>query len=126
MYFSAKSFTFKIMNPLSLSAECIRCLHWDASWWRLHFLCVKLCRVKYLHGGGLEILLFNSEQPVQTETTGGRRKHPSGFEGLESGTELQTDWQTGAGEEGGAGPTQARECEAWCLGPGSPPTAPTR
>ncbi|XP_044612521.1 nucleotide sugar transporter SLC35D2 isoform X3 [Equus asinus] len=106
--------------------ECIRCLHWDASWWRLHFLCVKLCRVKYLHGGGLEILLFNSEQPVKTETTGGRRKHPAGFEGLESGTELQTDWQTGAGEEGGAGPTQARACEAWCLGPGSPPTAPPR
>ncbi|XP_046520470.1 UDP-N-acetylglucosamine/UDP-glucose/GDP-mannose transporter isoform X4 [Equus quagga] len=78
------------------------------------------------HGGGLEILLFNSEQPVKTETTGGRRKHPAGFEGLESGTELQTDWQTGAGEEGGAGPTQARECEAWCLGPGSPPTAPPR
>ncbi|XP_026374481.1 UDP-N-acetylglucosamine/UDP-glucose/GDP-mannose transporter isoform X2 [Ursus maritimus] len=45
--------------------ECIHCLHWDVSWWRLHFLCVKLCRVKYLHGRGLEVLLFNSERPVK-------------------------------------------------------------
>uniref|UniRef100_A0ABI7WQD7 Solute carrier family 35 member D2 n=1 Tax=Felis catus TaxID=9685 RepID=A0ABI7WQD7_FELCA len=49
----------------ALHSECIHCLHWDVSWWRLHFLCVKLCRVKYLHGRGLEILVFNSEQPVK-------------------------------------------------------------
>ncbi|KAM9083531.1 nucleotide sugar transporter SLC35D2 isoform 2-T5 [Megaptera novaeangliae] len=46
--------------------ECIHCLHWNVSWWRLHFLCIKLCRVKYLHGRGLEILLFNFKQPVKT------------------------------------------------------------
>nr|XP_039331182.1 UDP-N-acetylglucosamine/UDP-glucose/GDP-mannose transporter isoform X3 [Saimiri boliviensis boliviensis] len=46
--------------------ECIRCLHRDVDRWRLHFLSVELCRVKYLHGRGLEILLFNTEQPVQT------------------------------------------------------------
>ncbi|XP_032163064.1 UDP-N-acetylglucosamine/UDP-glucose/GDP-mannose transporter isoform X4 [Mustela erminea] len=45
--------------------ECIHCLHWNVSWWRLYFLYVKLCRVKYLHGRGLEILLFNSERPVE-------------------------------------------------------------
>ncbi|XP_036912091.1 UDP-N-acetylglucosamine/UDP-glucose/GDP-mannose transporter isoform X3 [Sturnira hondurensis] len=46
--------------------ECVHCLYWDGSWWRLHFLCVKLHRLKYLHGRGLEILVFNSEQPVKT------------------------------------------------------------
>ncbi|XP_053512298.1 UDP-N-acetylglucosamine/UDP-glucose/GDP-mannose transporter isoform X4 [Artibeus jamaicensis] len=46
--------------------ECVHCLHWDGSRWRLHFLCVELHRLKYLHGRGLEILLFNSEQPVKT------------------------------------------------------------
>ncbi|XP_057405096.1 UDP-N-acetylglucosamine/UDP-glucose/GDP-mannose transporter isoform X4 [Balaenoptera acutorostrata] len=46
--------------------ECIHCLHWSVSRWRLHFLCIKLCRVKYLHGRGLEILLFNFKQPVKT------------------------------------------------------------
>lgn len=51
MYFPPKSFAFKMINPLSFSAECIHCLHWDVSWWRLHFLCVKLCRVKYLVSG---------------------------------------------------------------------------
>ncbi|XP_070231418.1 nucleotide sugar transporter SLC35D2 isoform X5 [Bos mutus] len=45
--------------------ECIRGLHWNVSRWRLHFLCVKLCRVKYLHGRRLEIFLFNSRQPVK-------------------------------------------------------------
>ncbi|XP_037653555.1 UDP-N-acetylglucosamine/UDP-glucose/GDP-mannose transporter isoform X2 [Choloepus didactylus] len=45
--------------------ECVCCLHWDVSWWRLHFLCVKLCRVKHLHGRGLEIFLFNIAQPVK-------------------------------------------------------------
>lgn len=29
-------------------AECIGCLHWDVGWWRLHFLALKLYRVKYL------------------------------------------------------------------------------
>lgn len=51
MYFPPKSFAFKMTNPLSFSAECIHCLHWNVSWWRLHFLCVKLCRVKYLVSG---------------------------------------------------------------------------
>lgn len=51
MYFPPKPFTLKMTNPLSFSAECIHCLHWDVSWWRLHFLCVKLCRVKYLVSG---------------------------------------------------------------------------
>ncbi|XP_064217610.1 nucleotide sugar transporter SLC35D2 isoform X5 [Aotus nancymaae] len=46
--------------------ECICCLHRDVDWWRLHFLSVKLCRVKYLHGRGLEIFFFNTEQPVKT------------------------------------------------------------
>ncbi|XP_019795976.1 nucleotide sugar transporter SLC35D2 isoform X2 [Tursiops truncatus] len=46
--------------------ERIRCLHWNVSRWRLHFLCIKLCGVKYLHGRGLEILLFNFKQPVKT------------------------------------------------------------
>ncbi|XP_067600934.1 nucleotide sugar transporter SLC35D2 isoform X3 [Pseudorca crassidens] len=46
--------------------ERIRCLHWNVSRWRLHFLCIKLCRVKYLHGRGLEIFLFNFKQPVKT------------------------------------------------------------
>ncbi|XP_060266830.1 nucleotide sugar transporter SLC35D2 isoform X5 [Ovis aries] len=45
--------------------ECIRGLHWNVSRWRLHFLCVKLCRVKYLHGRRLEIFLFNSRQPIK-------------------------------------------------------------
>ncbi|XP_045418685.1 UDP-N-acetylglucosamine/UDP-glucose/GDP-mannose transporter isoform X2 [Lemur catta] len=51
--------------------ECIRCLHRDVSWWRLRFLRVKLCRVKYLHGWGIEIFLFNTKQPVQTSATCG-------------------------------------------------------
>ncbi|XP_065803225.1 nucleotide sugar transporter SLC35D2 isoform X3 [Muntiacus reevesi] len=46
--------------------ECIRGLHWNVSRWRLHFLCVKLCRVKYLHGRRLEIFLLNSRQPIKT------------------------------------------------------------
>ncbi|XP_006139894.1 UDP-N-acetylglucosamine/UDP-glucose/GDP-mannose transporter isoform X5 [Tupaia chinensis] len=46
--------------------ECVHCLHRDVSWWRLRLLCVKLCRIKYLHGRGLEILLFNPEQPAET------------------------------------------------------------
>ncbi|XP_017907967.1 PREDICTED: UDP-N-acetylglucosamine/UDP-glucose/GDP-mannose transporter isoform X3 [Capra hircus] len=45
--------------------ECIRGLHWNVNRWRLHFLCVKLCRVKYLHGRRLEIFLFNSRQPIK-------------------------------------------------------------
>ncbi|XP_040101219.1 UDP-N-acetylglucosamine/UDP-glucose/GDP-mannose transporter isoform X4 [Oryx dammah] len=45
--------------------ECICGLHWNVSRWRLHFLCVKLCRVKYLHGRRLEIFLFNSRQPIK-------------------------------------------------------------
>ncbi|XP_075864674.1 nucleotide sugar transporter SLC35D2 isoform X3 [Microcebus murinus] len=51
--------------------ECIHCLHRDVSWWRLRFLCVKLCRVKYLHGWGIEVFLFNSKQPVKTSATCG-------------------------------------------------------
>ncbi|XP_008578749.1 PREDICTED: UDP-N-acetylglucosamine/UDP-glucose/GDP-mannose transporter isoform X2 [Galeopterus variegatus] len=51
--------------------ECVCCLHWDVSWWRLHFLRVKLCRVKHLHGRGLEIFLSNTKQPVKNETTCG-------------------------------------------------------
>ncbi|XP_077004836.1 nucleotide sugar transporter SLC35D2 isoform X2 [Tamandua tetradactyla] len=64
--------------------ECIHCLHWDVNWWRLHFLCVELCRVKYLHGRGFEVLLFNTAQPVKASAARGRRKHPCRFEGLES------------------------------------------
>lgn len=46
--------------------ECIGCLHWDVGWWRLHFLPLKLYRVKYLHGRWFKIFLFNTQQPVET------------------------------------------------------------
>ncbi|XP_059512385.1 UDP-N-acetylglucosamine/UDP-glucose/GDP-mannose transporter isoform X1 [Myotis daubentonii] len=85
----------RAVQPLQLGAdhrrggshqERIHCLHWDVSRWRLRFLCVKLHRVKYLHGGGPALLLLNPEQPVEAETACGRRKHPPGFEELDSGS----------------------------------------
>ncbi|XP_014401180.1 PREDICTED: UDP-N-acetylglucosamine/UDP-glucose/GDP-mannose transporter isoform X2 [Myotis brandtii] len=85
----------RAVQPLQLGAdhrrggshqERIHCLHWDVSRWRLRFLCVKLHRVKYLHGGGPALLFLNPEQPVEAETACGRRKHPPGFEELDSGS----------------------------------------
>ncbi|XP_060056486.1 nucleotide sugar transporter SLC35D2 isoform X4 [Erinaceus europaeus] len=83
--------------------ECICCLHWDVSWWRLYFLCVKLYRIKYLHGRRPKILIFNFKRSLKTETTCGHRKPPSGFEELESGAKLWTGLQIGAGGSGGEG-----------------------
>ncbi|XP_012928187.1 UDP-N-acetylglucosamine/UDP-glucose/GDP-mannose transporter isoform X6 [Heterocephalus glaber] len=45
--------------------ECVCCLHWNVSRWRLYFLSIKLCRIKYLHGWRPEIFLLNTGQAVQ-------------------------------------------------------------